>query len=278
MNLPDFTATRPRAVALDLDETTLGSDSRLTDRTRSALHAVNDAGLPMVIATSRPERVLPVLVGADILEITSLVQMNGTIAIGRTGLSGSFTVPFDRDDARLCWEIANETTPRARMTMETDGTLFAVNHDDDINSLWAFNTATPTMVVPVEEAIDIGPAKISINGLGNDLGELANTLEKRLSENSVVFRAASAQFLNVVPRAATKSGAISALLETADIPLADVLAFGDDYVDIDLIRDCGWSVAVDNAVPEIKTLAKYLTASNDDHGVALVLERLVAAL
>ncbi|TDI90222.1 MAG: hypothetical protein E2O75_06390, partial [Chloroflexi bacterium] len=118
LNLPDFTATRPRAVALDLDETTLGSDSRLTDRTRSALHAVNDAGLPMVIATSRPERVLPVLVGADILEITSLVQMNGTIAIGRAGLSGSFTVPFDRDDARLCWEIANETTPRARMTME----------------------------------------------------------------------------------------------------------------------------------------------------------------
>ena len=163
------------------------------------------------------------------------------------------------------------------MTMETDGTLFAVNHDDDINSLWAFNTATPTMVVPVEEAIDIGPAKISINGLGNDLGELANTLEKRFSENSVVFRAASAQFLNVVPRAATKSGAISALLETADIPLADVLAFGDDYVDIDLIRDCGWSVAVDNAVPEIKTLAKYLTASNDDHGVALVLERLESA-
>jgi len=57
-----------------------------------------------------------------------------------------------------------------------------------------------------------------------------------------------------------------------------VLAFGDDYVDIDLIRDCGWSVAVDNAIPEIKSLARYGTASNDDYGVAMVLERLASAL
>jgi hydroxymethylpyrimidine pyrophosphatase-like HAD family hydrolase len=229
LNLPDFTATTPLAVALDLDETTLGSDSRLADRTRRALHAVYNAGLPLVIATSRPERVLSMLVGDDIVEITSLVQMNGTIANGRAGLTGSF------------------------------------------------NTASPTMVVPVEEAIDVGPAKISVNGLGTDLEELANELETQLSNKTVIHRAASAQFLNVVPRAATKSGAIASLLGTADISLADVLAFGDDYVDIDLIRDCGWSVAVDNAVPEIKSLAKYLTASNDDYGVAIVLERLVAA-
>ena len=160
MNLPDFTATTPLAVALDLDETTLGSDSRLADRTRRALHAVYNAGLPLVIATSRPERVLSMLVGDDIVEITSLVQMNGTIANGRAGLTGSFSVPFDREDARLCWGMVNETIPQARMTMEIDGTLFAVNHDDGINSLWAFNTASPTMVVPVEEAIDVGPAGI----------------------------------------------------------------------------------------------------------------------
>ena len=164
------------------------------------------------------------------------------------------------------------------MTLEIDGTRFAVNHDDDINSLWAFNNASPTMIVSFDEAMRIGPAKVSINGLDNNLEELAKTLEKLLSERTAVFRTASLQFLNIVPRAATKSGAVAALLDTAGISLGDVLALGDDYVDIDLIRDCGWSVAVDNAVPEIKSLARYGTASNDDHGVAIVLERLVAAL
>ncbi|MCH8114478.1 MAG: HAD-IIB family hydrolase [Chloroflexi bacterium] len=278
MKLPDFATETPLAVALDLDETTLGSNSRLTGRTRRALHSVRAAGLPIIIATSRPERVLSVLVGDDILQITSLVQMNGTIATGRAGLTGSFRWPIDHADARLCWTIANEMNPQARMTMEIDGIRFAVNHDDEVNSLWAFGNASPTMVVAIEEAMRIGPAKVSINGLDNNLGELAEALENRLSENTIVFRAAKAQFLNIVPRRATKSGAVAALLNVANIALDDVLAFGDDYVDIDLMRDCGWSVAVDNAVPEVKSLARYGTASNDDHGVAMVLERLVAAL
>ena len=278
MKLPDFASETPLAVALDLDETTLGSNSRLTGRTRRALHSVRAAGLPIIIATSRPERVLSVLVGDDIVQITSLVQMNGTVATGRAGLAGSFRWPIDPADARLCWAIANEMTPQARMAMEIDGTRFAVNHDDEVNSLWAFSNASPTMIVPIEEAMRTGPAKVSVNGLDNDLEELAKTLENRLSENTVVFRAANAQFLDVVPRQATKSRAVAALLGAANISLDDVLAFGDDYVDIDLMRDCGWSVAVDNAVPEVKSLARYGTASNDDHGVAIVLERLVAAL
>jgi HAD superfamily hydrolase (TIGR01484 family) len=278
MNLPDFSSHTPKAVALDLDETALNSSARLTERTRSALHAVHELGLPLIIATSRPERVLPVLVGDDILEITSLVQMNGTIATGRAGLTGSLKHTLDSADALRCWEITHELAPWARMTLEIDGTRFAVNHSDDINELWAFIRATPSMVVSFEEAMELGPAKISVNGANQNLESLAKSLEHQLSDNTVIFRAANGQFLNVVPVSASKSGATAELLTGAGISLDDVLSFGDDFVDIDLIRDCGWSMAVENAIPEIKALAKYSTASNDDHGVAMVLEDLVLAL
>jgi hydroxymethylpyrimidine pyrophosphatase-like HAD family hydrolase len=278
MNLPDFSKHQPMAVAMDLDETTLKSNARLADRTRAALHAVHDIGVPMIIATSRPERVLPTLVGDDILAITSLVQMNGTIAVGRAGLSGSLKQTMDLGDAEICWNLATEIAPWARMTVEIDGTTFAVNHDDDINELWAFNMATPTMLVSFDEALRMDPVKISVNGLDGSLEALASELDKRLSDNTVAIRAGRIQFLNVVPKKASKSGAVASLLDSAGISLPDVLSFGDDYVDIDLIRDCGWSVAVENAIPEIKSLAKYSTASNDEHGVAIVLEQLVAAL
>jgi len=278
VKLPDFSSQTPRAVALDLDETTLNSKAQLSDRTRAALHAVHSIGLPLIIATSRPERVLGALVGDDILEITSLVQMNGTIAEGRQGLAGSHKYLMDMADTRWCWDVVNEFASWTRMTVETDGIQFAVNHDDGINELWAFNMTTPTMVVSLEEALEIGPAKISVNGVGESLESLALMLEDQLSSNTVIFRAAREQFLNVVPRQASKSGAVADLLKTADIPLEDVLSFGDDFVDIDLIRDCGWSVAIANAIPEIHSLAKYSTASNDDDGVAIVLEQLVSAL
>lgn len=263
---------------MDLDETTLNSESRLDERTRAAIHAVHNLGVPIVIATSRPERVLPILVGDDILEITSLVQMNGTIAVGRAGLKGSFKHSMNLQDAKLCWALVNEHAPWARMTLEIDGIEFAVNNDDDINELWAFNSATPTMVLEFEKALLSEPVKISVNGVGNNLEDIAVLLEERLSGESVVFRASDEQFLNIVPKSASKSGAVAELLTSASIPLSDVLSFGDDHVDIDLIRDCGWSVAVENAIPEIKSLAKFQTGSNNEHGVAIVLENLVTAL
>ena len=263
---------------MDLDETTLNSNARIDDRTRAALHSVHAIGIPMIIATSRPERVLPTLVGDDILEITSIVQMNGTIAQGKAGLTGFLKRVMSIEDARICWKRVNEHAPWARMTLEIDGDRFAVNHDDDINELWAFNMATPTMVVSFEEALRLGPVKISINGMNQNLENIEDMLENELSTETDVIRAARVQFLNVVPTKASKSGAVADLLKSVSIPLTDVLSFGDDFVDIDLIRDCGWSVAVANAIPEINSLAKYETASNDDHGVAIVLENLVAAV
>ena len=231
MNLPDFSNQTPRAIALDLDETTLNSSARLDDRTRDVLHAIHKLTVPIIIATSRPQRVLSTLVGDDILEISSLVQMNGSVATGRAGLNGHFK-----------------------------------------------KISTSPMVISFKTAMKIRPAKISINGVKRDLEALATILEQELSDKTVVFRAASKLFLNVVPTTASKSLAIDDLLKSTDISLMDVLSFGDDFVDIDLMRDCGWSVAMDNAIPEIKNIAKYHTASNDNNGVAIVLERLILAL
>jgi len=278
LNLPDFSKQTPRAIALDLDETTLNSNARLNDRTRAVLHAVHKLAVPIIIATSRPERVLPALVGDDILKISSVVQMNGTVAIGKAGLAGKFNRNLDLNDARKCWNLIEEYAPWTRRTLEVDGNQFAVSHDDDIEELWAFDHSASPMVISFEQALKIGPTKISINGIKRDLEALAIRLEKRLSNKTVVLRAASKLFLNVIPSTASKSLAIANLLKSADIPLADVLSFGDDFVDIDLISKCGWSVAVDNAIPEIKKIAKYHTASNDNNGVAIVLERLVFAL
>lgn len=278
MNLPDFSKQTPRAIALDLDETTLNSNAKLTDRTRAVLHTVHELAVPIIIATSRPKRVLPALIGDDILEISSVVQMNGTVAVGKAGLTGKFNRTLDLNDARRCWNFIKKYAPWTRRTLEVDGMQFAVSHDDDIEELWAFDHSASPMVISFEQAMKIGPAKISINGIKRDLEALGIRLEQRLSNKTVVLRAASKRFLNVIPSTASKSLAIANLLKSADIPLADVLSFGDDFVDIDLISECGWSVAVDNAIPEIKKIAKYHTASNDNNGVAIVLERLVCAL
>ena len=53
------------------------------------------------------------------------------------------------------------------------------------------------------------------------------------------------------------------------------VAFGDDYNDIEMLRDCGIGVAVANAIPEVKTAADYICDTNDNDGVAKWLEERV---
>ncbi|MCR4795606.1 MAG: Cof-type HAD-IIB family hydrolase [Ruminococcus sp.] len=80
-----------------------------------------------------------------------------------------------------------------------------------------------------------------------------------------------------LPSGAGKTAAINALAEKCGISLAETVSFGDDKNDIDMLKMCGTGVAVANAVQEVLDIADEVTASNDEDGVALWLEKNVLA-
>ena len=84
--------------------------------------------------------------------------------------------------------------------------------------------------------------------------------------------------LNVTTPRASKPVALRKLLTPQGINLEQVIAFGDDIPDVEMLKECGISVAVENAFPEVKSICTYQTASNDEDGVALVLEKMLTAL
>jgi hydroxymethylpyrimidine pyrophosphatase-like HAD family hydrolase len=57
--------------------------------------------------------------------------------------------------------------------------------------------------------------------------------------------------------------------------MCQVVAFGDDVNDVEMVRRAGLGVAVENAIPAVKAVARQVTRSNDEDGVALVLEELL---
>ena len=68
-----------------------------------------------------------------------------------------------------------------------------------------------------------------------------------------------------------KSGKIQAIVELAkrlDIPLDDIVSFGDDVNDMEMLRICGMGVAVSNAVADVNAAADCVAWSNDEDGVA----------
>jgi hypothetical protein len=73
---------------------------------------------------------------------------------------------------------------------------------------------------------------------------------------------------------ATKAWGIRKLIEHWGLDMRDVIAFGDETNDAEMIAECGLGIAVANAHPEILGIADQVTASNDEDGVAVVLEGL----
>jgi hydroxymethylpyrimidine pyrophosphatase-like HAD family hydrolase len=69
-----------------------------------------------------------------------------------------------------------------------------------------------------------------------------------------------------------KMNAIEILSKEQNIPLSRILAFGDDYNDIEMIKKCGIGVAMENGIDEVKSVAKYICGKNNNDGVGKWIE------
>jgi Cof subfamily protein (haloacid dehalogenase superfamily) len=273
MNIPKF-AKLPDAIAVDLDGTLLNSHMQVSARNRGALQKCIERGIPVIIATSRSERAARRVIGDDLANACSLVMANGANARGRAPLSGLIREAIPSQIAKDIVELTLRTEPAVRITVEIDGFDFGCNLEVSPEELWELNSATPDMVKSIEEAIARIPTKISVKGFGRDLSELGQKIYQQFSSFVSVIPSDQYKFINVVNNSTSKLTALRALLGSHAISLNGVIAFGDDIPDLDLLQACGIPVAMANAFPEIKAVCVYHTASNDEDGVAIVLEQM----
>ena len=100
-------------------------------------------------------------------------------------------------------------------------------------------------------------------------------LRRELGGAVRVITHADGTYLAVVAPGVGKHSSVAQILSGADDMWSAALAFGNDLSDIDLLKASGYGFAMGNAAPEVVEVARYRTATNDEDGVALVLERLL---
>ena len=79
--------------------------------------------------------------------------------------------------------------------------------------------------------------------------------------------------LEITHSDAQKGIALSTIAKQLGIDLKDVMALGDNLNDVSMLERVGYSVAMDNAAPEVKTVAKYVTDSNENSGVGKAIKK-----
>ena len=82
-------------------------------------------------------------------------------------------------------------------------------------------------------------------------------------------------FIEVMPLGIEKAASLELLLRTQGLFAKNLMACGDGWNDLPMIRFAGLGVAMGNAVPQVKAAADYVTADNDHDGVGLAIEKFI---
>ena len=121
---------------------------------------------------------------------------------------------------------------------------------------------------------DITFCKIMIVDEPEKLEEVIENIPSELYEKYTIVRSAPF-FLEFLNKCANKGTALTALCDAIDIPISKSIAVGDEENDQHMIKLAGLGVAMGNARQSIKEIADYITTTNNEHGVARVIDKFI---
>lgn len=262
---------RLRALAVDLDGTLLRSDDRVTDRSLRALRAAEDAGLRIIIATARWYQ-LAERVARDIGAKEPVIACAGAQVRRLVDEHDLLDLRIPEAFAEQLYAILDSRRCLAWITLD-DTVLFKMDGEPDRSTLPREMVFTRKLSgashVPPRIALVQGSETTAhvVEGLGKRWKERVRFVES--------FSSRRKSMLTLTAAGADKGAALSVACADMGLSTDEVVAFGDAEADIEMFRVAGVSVAMGQASDHVKSMATAVTATNDEDGVAVAVERLL---
>jgi Cof subfamily protein (haloacid dehalogenase superfamily) len=274
--LPDLGGWRPRLVATDLDGTLLDSTGAVTPRTRAALEACWDAGIPVVGVTGRGPRLLDsVRVALDGRGVAVLAQGGFVVDLERDEVLRAVGLP--RAQAMAVIEQIEAVTGPLVLAVEDAAEQAEARRPLRVQHGFDWPYPEPAHLLPRDRVLPEGAVlKVFLrsSALGQD--ELLARAQRVVDPAVAEVTHAGLGFIEVLPPGITKATGLGVALARYEVDFHDVLVFGDMPNDLPMIaavREAGGhAVAVANAHPAVRAAAPELTSGNDAEGVARYLE------
>ncbi len=273
--------TRYRLLAVDLDGTLLGPDSKLTPRTRRAMErAIQEYAVAVVIATGRRfHSARPIARDAGLT--TPLVTHNGALVKDIETAAVHHYQPLDVTVARELLAIGKAfgadtialDDPEGDGRILTDGVSernTALRYYLEINRQYVHQVDDLRVFVrePVTQVMFCGPCAA--------MQSLAQVLERDMATEArllvTTYPHNDMTILDLMHPACSKATGIAYVASQLGIVREEILAVGDNYNDLDMLHYAGRGILMGNAEPELKAMGFELTAPNTEDGVAQVIE------
>lgn len=257
-------------IASDIDGTLTRSDGSMSERTVAALAAAEEAGLTVVLCTGRPIRWMQPI-AQETGHHGLAVCANGAMLYDLHTEQVIEEFPMDVNIARRIALALREAVPGVAFAVERASGML---HEPEYVPLGRFQNVeasfeellTEPMVKLIAKHPEMGSTDLH-RAAHEAITDLADLAETTYSSGTIV---------EISAIGITKAFGLERVATERGIEAVDVIAFGDMPNDIPMLRWAGHSVAVGNAHPDVVAIADEVTASNDDDGVAQVIERVLA--
>lgn len=260
-------------IVLDLDGTLTNRDKIITPKTKKALMEAQDRGKTVVLASGRPTYgVMPLARELQLEEYGGyILSFNGGTIINCKTEEVVFDCVLPLESNQKIIGLAKEhgvniLTYEGNMIITGDASCPYVEKEAFINRLEV------KQVYDMTDYVTFPVVKFLMLDDGDYLALVEPKVKAALGKNYSVYRS-EPYFLEILPKGIDKAQSLARLLELTGLKKEQMIACGDGYNDLSMIQFAGLGVAMENAVLPVRNAADYITLSNNDDGIAHVVEK-----
>ena len=260
-----------KLIAVDLDDTLLDPELRITKRVHEAVKLVLAAGVKFTFSTGRMFRSAKPFADQLELDIPLITYQGALVKNPQSGAVFQYR-PLPLDCAREI--VSHVHTLGYHQNAYLDDILY-MEHDTPEGRIYSeISKVQPELVGDLLNILDQPPIKLLTIAEESLLDKLSAILTPKYA-GRVHISKSKPYFLEYSHPQANKGDALKALAESYGIKREEVIAIGDSYNDVEMLEYAGLGVMVANARESLKAKADYVTSGANGDGVVEVIEKFV---
>ena len=285
-----------KMIALDVDGTLISSGYTVSRRTRQALRKAMDMGMIVTLATGR--------FWGSAVRIARSIPVNAPVVSNDGALIKDVYSGKELFFRPLPLEVAKHVLKRAERYPSFEVQIFLKEKKIfSGTAYWKmqlrryfrsarkfslpgfYNYMKDFVLLPVENAGSLeraalllkeAPTKIVVSGDSEEVREFSEELAKDLGDR-VYITSAIKNSIDILEGSVSKAKGLEVLAGLLGIKREEIIAVGDNLNDIEMLKFAGLGVAMGNAPEAVKQRADFVTAKNDEDGVAFLVEKVLCS-
>lgn len=260
-------------LVLDLDGTLTTSEKTISPKTKEAIMKLQEAGKKVVLASGRPTPgIVPLAKELELEKYGSYIL----------SFNGGCIINCATDEIVYEAHVEPRHVPKLYEVAERYGVNLSTYNGDIVYTGFAPNDQTrlecrvchltAKILENFVEEIDFPMNKLLVAGDADKLAKMEVELKEYFKDELNIYRS-EPYFIEVMPPLIDKAYGLSKMLEILGIKREEMICCGDGFNDLTMIEYAGLGVAMANAQQVVLDAADYVTLSNNDDGIAHVIEK-----